>query len=50
MAQKRGPRTAPLMESRAYPLGFDVLEQPAEPLTAALPQSAHTSVFTFGQT
>ena len=45
---KRGP-AAPLMESRAYPLGFDVLEQPAEPLAAAWPQSAHTSVFTFGQ-
>ena len=37
-------------DSRAYPLGFDALEQPAEPLAAALPQSAHTSVFTFGQT
>ena len=36
-------------ESRAYPLGFDVLEQQAKPLTAALPESAHTSVFTFGQ-
>ena len=39
-----------VLESRAYPLGFDVLEQPAEPLAAALPESAHTSVFTFGQT
>ena len=36
-------------DSRAYPLGFDALEQPAKPLTAALPESAHTSVFTFGQ-
>ena len=45
---KRGP-AAPLLESRAYPLGFDVLEQPAEPLAAAWPQSAHTSVFSFGQ-
>ena len=38
-----------VLESRAYPLGFDVLEQQAKPLTAALPESAHTSVFTFGQ-
>ena len=36
-------------DSRAYPLGFDALEQPAKPLTVALPESAHTSVFTFGQ-
>ncbi len=46
---KRGSMRFPL-DSRAYPLGFDVLEQQAEPLAAALPQSAHTSVFTFGQT
>ena len=39
-----------VLESRAYPLGFEALEQPAEPLAAAWPQSAHTSVFTFGQT
>ena len=37
-------------DSRAYPLGFDVLEQPAEPLAAALPESAHTSVFHTGAT
>ena len=37
-------------DSHAYPLGFEALEQPAEPLAAALPESAHTSVFTFGQT
>ena len=42
--------SGPLLETRAYPLGFDVLEQQAEPLAAGLPQSAHTSVFTFGQT
>ena len=36
-------------DSHAYPLGFEALEQPAEPLAAALPESAHTSVFTFGQ-
>ena len=46
---KGGPAES-LLESRAYPLGFDVLEQQAKPLAAALPQSAHTSVFTFGQT
>ena len=46
---KGGPAES-LRESRAYPLGFDALEQQAEPLAAALPQSAHTSVFTFGQT
>ena len=45
---KGGPAES-LLESRAYPLGFDVLEQQAKPLTAALPESAHTSVFTFGQ-
>ena len=45
---KGGPAES-LLESRAYPLGFDVLEQQAEPLAAALPESAHTSVFTFGQ-
>ena len=39
-----------LHDSRTYPLGFDALEQQAKPLAAALPQSAHTSVFTFGQT
>ena len=38
-----------LHDSRTYPLGFDVLEQQADPLAAALPESAHTSVFTFGQ-
>ena len=42
--------SGPLLETRAYPLGFDVLDQQAEPLAAALPLSAHTSVFTFGQT
>ena len=36
-------------DSRAYPLGFEALEQQAEPLAAAFPQSTHTSVFTFGQ-
>ncbi len=44
----RAPSMA-LHDSRTYPLGFDVLEQQADPLAAALPQSAHTSVFTFGQ-
>ena len=46
---KGGP-AEPLRESRAYPLGFEALEQQAEPLAAAWPESAQTSVFTFGQT
>ena len=41
--------TSALLDSRPYPLGFEALEQPAEPLAAAWPESAHTSVFTFGQ-
>ena len=45
----RGGAAEPLLESRAYPLGFDVLERQAEPLAAAWPESVHTSVFTFGQ-
>ena len=45
---RRGP-SGDIYHSRPYPLGFEVLEQPAEPLAAAWPQSAHTSVFTFGQ-
>ena len=44
----RAPSMA-LHDSRTYPLGFEALEQQAEPLAAAWPQSAHTSVFTFGQ-
>ena len=46
---KGGP-AGPLRESRAYPLGFEALEQQAEPLAAALPESAHTSVFHTGAT
>ena len=42
--------SGPLLETRAYPLGFDVLDQQAEPLAAGVPQSEYTSVFTFGQT
>ena len=45
---RRGP-SGDIYHSRPYPLGFEVLEQPAEPLAAAWPESAHTSVFTFGQ-
>ena len=46
---RQGSMRFPL-DSRAYALGFDVLEQRAAPLAAALPPSAHTSVFTFGET
>ena len=46
----RAPLERAVHASRTYPLGFDVLEQPAELLAAALPQSEYTSRFTFGQT
>ena len=46
----RGAIGRGVQESRVYPLGFDALEQQAEPLAAGLPQSEYTSVFTSGQT
>ena len=45
---RRAP-SGDIYDSRPYPLGFEALKQPAEPLAAAWPESVHTSVFTFGQ-
>ncbi len=45
-----GPPAGRVLETRAYPLGFEALAKEADPLAAEIAASAHTSVFNLGTT